>query len=171
MKNNQGLREMRSPSMDALLNLPGAVEAGRVYGREAVKEELRHAVAAGHTDPQDLLSSARRALDERFAPTLRRAINATGVLLHTNLGRSPLSDASREAVSRVAAGYSTLEYDPATGGRGHRPSHVRAAARDLFGSQDAIAVNNTASAIFLCLSALARGRRVLVSRGELVAIG
>jgi L-seryl-tRNA(Ser) seleniumtransferase len=157
--------------MDLMLSLPEAVEAESLYGRTAVKEELRRAIGLGGTDPQDLLSSARRALDGRFAPTLRRAINATGVLLHTNLGRSPLSDAAREAVSRVAAGYSTLEYDPATGGRGHRQSHVRSAARDLFGSQDAIAVNNNASAIFLCLSALARGRRVLVSRGELVAIG
>ncbi len=157
--------------MDALLNLPGAVEAEKLYGREAIKEELRRAIGMGGTDPRELLSSARRALDGRFAPTLLRAINATGVLLHTNLGRSPLSDPSREALLRVAAGYSTLEYDPETGGRGHRQSHVCSAARDLFGSQDAIAVNNNASAIFLCLSALARGRRVLVSRGELVAIG
>ncbi|HYV41401.1 MAG TPA: L-seryl-tRNA(Sec) selenium transferase, partial [Thermoanaerobaculia bacterium] len=171
MKNNRELREVHPPSMDALLNLPGAVEAEKLYGREAIKEELRRAIGMGGTDPRELLSSARRALDGRFAPTLLRAINATGVLLHTNLGRSPLSDPSREALLRVAAGYSTLEYDPETGGRGHRQSHVRSAARDLFGSQDAIAVNNNASAIFLCLSALARGRRVLVSRGELVAIG
>ncbi len=171
MKNNRELREVHPPSMDALLNLPGAAEAEKLYGREAIKEELRRAIGMGGTDPRDLLSSARRALDGRFAPTLQRAINATGVLLHTNLGRSPLSDAAREALLRVAAGYSTLEYDPETGGRGHRQSHVRSAARDLFGSQDAITVNNNASAIFLCLSALARGRRVLVSRGELVAIG
>ena len=157
--------------MDSLLSWPGAAELEQVYGREAFKEELRGAIAKGGVDPEELVRGAGRALEQRFAPTLRRAINATGVLLHTNLGRSPLSDASREAVSRVADGYSTLEYDPATGGRGHRQSHVRSAARDLFGSEDAIAVNNNASAIFLCLSALARGRRVLVSRGELVAIG
>ena len=157
--------------MESLLSSPDAAGLQRDYGREAVKEELRGAIARGRTDPEELVGSAARALERRFAPTLRRAINATGVLLHTNLGRSPLSDAAREAVLRVAAGYSTLEYDPATGGRGHRQSHVRSAARDLFGSQDAIAVNNNASAIFLCLSALARGRRVLVSRGELVAIG
>ena len=157
--------------MDLLLSSPGAAELERIYGREAVKEELRGAIAEGRTDPEDLIGSAARTLERRFAPTLLRAINATGVLLHTNLGRSPLSDTAREALLRVAAGYSTLEYDPATGDRGHRQSHVRSAARDLFGSQDAIAVNNNASAIFLCLSALARGRRVLVSRGELVAIG
>ncbi len=171
MKNNRELREVHPPSMDALLNLPGAVEAEKLYGREAVKEELRRAIGMGGTDPRELLSSARRALDRRFAPTLVRAVNATGVLLHTNLGRAPLSGPAREALLSVAAGYSTLEYDRATGGRGHRLSHVRSAASDLFGSQDAIAVNNNASAIFLCLSALARGRRVMVSRGELVAIG
>ncbi len=157
--------------MELLLSSPAAAQLERVYGREAVKEELRGAIALGGTDPEELTGSAARALERRFAPTLRRAINATGVLLHTNLGRSPLSETAREALLRVADGYSTLEYDPATGGRGHRQAHVRSAARDLFGSQDAIAVNNNASAIFLCLSALARGRRVLVSRGELVAIG
>jgi L-seryl-tRNA(Ser) seleniumtransferase len=157
--------------MDSLLSLPEAVDAERLYGREAVKEELRRAIAANHTDPLELLSRARAALDRRFAPSLRRAVNATGILLHTNLGRSPLSGPAREALGRIGAGYSTLEYDPETGGRGHRQAHVQSAARDLFGTEDAIAVNNNAAAIFLSLSALARGRRVLVSRGELVAIG
>jgi L-seryl-tRNA(Ser) seleniumtransferase len=157
--------------MEALLSSAGATEMERFYGREALKQELRRAIAAGGTEPEELIAGATRALERRFAPTLLRVINATGVLLHTNLGRSPLSDAARQALQRVAEGYSTLEYDPATGERGHRQSHVRSAARDLFGSEDAIAVNNNASAIFLCLTALARGRRVLVSRGELVAIG
>jgi L-seryl-tRNA(Ser) seleniumtransferase len=157
--------------MEVLLSSAGATEMERVYGREALKQELRRAIAAGGTEPEELIAGATRALERRFAPTLLRVINATGVLLHTNLGRSPLSDAARQALQRVAEGYSTLEYDPATGERGHRQSHVRSAARDLFGSEDAIAVNNNASAIFLCLTALARGRRVLVSRGELVAIG
>jgi L-seryl-tRNA(Ser) seleniumtransferase len=157
--------------MDSLLSTPEAAEAERLYGREAVKEELRRAIAAGQTDPLELAPSARRALDRRFSPTLLRAVNATGVLLHTNLGRSPLSDPAREALGRIAAGYSTLEYDPSTGERGHRQAHVRSAARDIFGAEDVLAVNNNAAAIFLCLSALARGRRVLISRGELVAIG
>ncbi|HKF44964.1 MAG TPA: L-seryl-tRNA(Sec) selenium transferase [Thermoanaerobaculia bacterium] len=157
--------------MDALLKLPRSVEMETRYGREAVKEELRKAIAAGQVEPEELVSRSSESLERRFAPTLARAINATGVLLHTNLGRSPLSAGVREAVFRVLAGYSTLEYDPETGGRGRRLDHVRAAARDLFGAGDAIAVNNNASAIFLCLSALARGKRVLVSRGELVAIG
>ena len=157
--------------MDALLKLPRAVNLESRYGREAVKEEIRKAIAAGEAEPEALVSKSSESLERRFAPTLSRAINGTGVLLHTNLGRSPQSAEVRNAVLRVLDGYSTLEYDPETGGRGRRLDHVRAAARDLFGAGDAIAVNNNASAIFLCLCALARGRRVLVSRGELVAIG
>src|SRR5438045_2364821 len=103
--------------MDSLLSSPEAVEAERLYGREAVKEELRRAIAGGQTDPVELAPSARRALDRRFTPTLSRAVNATGVLLHTNLGRSPLSDPAREALGRIASGYSTLEYDASTGER------------------------------------------------------
>lgn len=157
--------------MDSLLKLPGAVEMEARYGRESVKEELRRAIDAGGTRAEELVSKTAESLERRFAPTLTRAVNATGVLLHTNLGRSPLSAEARDALTSVTTGYSTLEYDPRTGGRGRRQDHVRAAARDLFGAEDALAVNNNASAIFLCLSALARGRRVLVSRGELVAIG
>jgi L-seryl-tRNA(Ser) seleniumtransferase len=157
--------------MDSLLKLPRAVEMEARYGRETVKEELRRAISAGGERAEDLVSRAAASLETRFAPTLTRAVNATGVLLHTNLGRSPLSAGALEALSRVSIGYSTVEYDAATGDRGRRQDHVRAAANDLFGAEDALAVNNNASAIFLCLSALARGRRVVVSRGELVAIG
>jgi L-seryl-tRNA(Ser) seleniumtransferase len=157
--------------MDSLLALPEAVEMEALYGREAVKEQLREAIALGAKESEELVETARNSLQRRFSPTLKRVINAAGVLLHTNLGRAPISETAREALSRVTTGYSTLEYDPATGGRGRRQDHVRRAARDLFGAGDALAVNNNASAIFLCLSALARGRRVIVSRGELVAIG
>lgn len=157
--------------MDSLLGLPETAEALALYGRESVKEELRRAMATGETRPLALVRQAKLCLARRFAPTLTRAINATGVLLHTNLGRAPLSRAAHEALSAVAAGYSTLEFDPATGERGRRQDHVRAAARELFGCEDALAVNNNAAAVFLSLCALARGRRVLVSRGELVAIG
>jgi L-seryl-tRNA(Ser) seleniumtransferase len=157
--------------MDSLLARPEASEPLGLYGREAVKEELRAAIAAGGTEPRELFGAARESLERRFAPTLVRAVNATGVLLHTNLGRAPLAEAAREAVTRIAAGYSTLEYDASEGRRGRRQDHVRRAARELFGAEDAIAVNNNAAAVFLALSALARGRAVLVSRGELVAIG
>jgi L-seryl-tRNA(Ser) seleniumtransferase len=157
--------------MDSLLSAKAAEEPLRLYGRTAVKEELRRAAGEGLTNPEELFESASAALSRRFAPTLTRAINATGVLLHTNLGRAPLGDAARVAVEQVARGYATLEYDAETGQRGRRQDHVRALARDLFGTPDALAVNNNAAALLLALTALGRGRRVLVSRGELVAIG
>lgn len=157
--------------MDSLLSLPEAAEPLELYGREAVKEELRRAIADGEIEPKELLRAARESLSRRFAPTLVRAVNATGVLLHTNLGRAPLGAGARDAVGRVAAGYSTLEYEAEEGRRGKRQDHVRRAASALFGAEDALAVNNNAAAVFLVLCALARGRSVLVSRGELVAIG
>jgi L-seryl-tRNA(Ser) seleniumtransferase len=161
----------RPPSMDSLLCAPEAAPLSELYGREALKEELRRAMTEGEIQAASLIEKARKALARRFAPSLKPVINATGVLLHTNLGRAPLSPAAREALDRVAARYSTLEYDPESGERGRRQDHVRQGARDLFACEDVIAVNNNASAVFLALSALARGRRVLVSRGELVAIG
>ena len=157
--------------MDSLLGAAGAAPLLERWGREAVKDALRGAIASGAADPSAILAAGEHALRDRFSPTLRRAVNATGVLLHTNLGRSPLSEAARDAVASAATGYSTLEYDPATGDRGRRQDHVRAAACALFACEDALAVNNNASAVFLALSALAAGRRVLISRGELVAIG
>lgn len=159
------------PSMDSMLASPAAAEMLSVYGREAVKEEIRNAIASGRTEPHRLLAEAAERLEKRFAPTLSRAINATGILLHTNLGRAPISSAAREVLESASVGYATLEFDRKTGERGRRQDHVRAACRDLFGCEDGLAVNNNAAAIFLALSALARGRPVPVSRGELVAIG
>ncbi len=157
--------------MDSLLSAAAAADMLAGFGREAVKEELRRAIAHGAREPAEILSRGGKALSARFAPSLRRVVNGTGVLLHTNLGRAPLSDAARQEIDVVAAGYSSLEYDAASGERGRRQDHVRDLARDVFGCEDALAVNNNASAVFLALSALARGRRVLISRGELVAIG
>ncbi len=161
----------RPPSMDALLHAPEAVEPLRRFGRQAVKEELRNAMAGGEARPEALWGTASAALVRRFAPTLERAINGTGVLLHTNLGRAPLPQVARAAILEAAAGYSTVEYDPARGVRGRRQDHVRHLAKDVFGCDDAIAVNNNAAAVLLALSVFARGREVVVSRGELVAIG
>ena len=157
--------------MERLLSRAEAAEPLGLYGRDAVKEELRRAIAGGELEPEALLLAARESLSRRFAPTLVRAVNATGVLLHTNLGRAPLPAPARDAIARVAAGYSTVEYDADDGRRGKRQDHVRRAATALFGAEDALAVNNNASAVFLALAALARGQSVLVSRGELVAIG
>jgi len=157
--------------MDSLLLSPSAKPLNDLYGRENLKEELRRAIGRGEVQAAALIEEAGTALARRFEGSLRPVINGTGVLLHTNLGRAPLSEDARRAIEEVARGYSTLEYEPVSGERGHRQDHVRQAARDLFGCEDAIAVNNNASAVFLALCALARGRRVLVSRGELVAIG
>ncbi|HKD12240.1 MAG TPA: L-seryl-tRNA(Sec) selenium transferase, partial [Thermoanaerobaculia bacterium] len=164
-------RRRRPPSMDALLSAADTRELLDRYGREAVKDALRAAIADGETEAGRLAEEAAGRLERRFAPSLKPVINATGVLLHTNLGRAPLSPAACAAVAQIAPGYSTLELDSESGGRGRRQDHVRASARKLFGCEDVIAVNNNASAIFLALCVLARGRRVLVSRGELVAIG
>jgi len=157
--------------MDALLCSPEGERLTAAYGREAVKEELRKAIAAGETGPDALADRAGKTLERRFAPTLCRVLNGTGVLLHTNLGRAPLGADARAALLGVLPGYASVEFDAPSGGRGQRQDHVREAARDLFGAEDALAVNNNAAAVFLSLAALARGRAVLISRGELVSIG
>src|SRR5690606_9462638 len=97
--------------------------------------------------------------------------NATGVIIHTNLGRAPLSAAAQQAVSDAAANYSTLEYDLAGGTRGSRLIHAEALLREVTGAEAALVVNNNAAALLLLLSALAKGREVIISRGQLVEIG
>lgn len=114
-------------------------------------------------------AAARASADAR--PSLRRVFNATGIVLHTNLGRAPLADAAREAVASVSAGYSSLEFDLDTGARGGRGAGVERWLTRLTGAESALAVNNGAAAVLLVLSAIASGRKVIVSRGELVEIG
>ena len=113
----------------------------------------------------------RARLEEAHAPYLREVINATGVIVHTNLGRAPLSERAIEQVISVARGYSNLEFDLAVGARGARLAGVRQALCRLTGVEDAMVVNNNAAAVLLTLAALAAGREVIVSRGELVEIG
>lgn len=172
----------RLPSVERLLQrLEAANSIGRhprrlvvACAREAV-ERARRRLIEGQTTPEDvsieaLLLDVQTLLAERSTPSLDRAVNATGIVIHTNLGRAPLSEAARRAVAAVA-GYAVLEVDPATGDRGSRQKHVTALLRELTGAEAALAVNNNAAAVLLALAALARGRQVIISRGELVEIG
>jgi L-seryl-tRNA(Ser) seleniumtransferase len=130
------------------------------------REEIR----AG-ADPGDLVDRVESELAAARAVRLRRVINATGVIVHTNLGRAPLAPEALERVAAVAAGYSNLEYDVGEGARGSRQDHVAPILRRLTGAEAALVVNNNAGAVLLALAALAEEREVLVSRGELIEIG
>ncbi len=144
--------------------------------RELVVEAVRKVVATIRATPEgaataDWATLVSAGLEQVTQRSLRRVYNATGVVLHTNLGRAPLADAAITAVRDVAGGYTNLEYDLEHGRRGSRYVHCVELLRELTGAEDAIVVNNCASALILSLSALARGREVIVSRGELVEIG
>jgi len=130
----------------------------------------REEIQAG-ADPGDLVGRVELELAAARGPRLQRAINATGVIVHTNLGRAPLAQEALERVTAVARGYSNLEYDLGAGGRGSRQDHVAPILRRLTGAEAALVVNNNAAAVLLALAALAEGREVLVSRGELIEIG
>jgi len=120
---------------------------------------------------EELAARARAKLEAAGLPSLRRVVNATGVIVHTNLGRAPLAGAARQAVARAAEGYSNLELDLATGARGSRQAHVEGLLSELTGAEAGLVVNNGAGAVLLAVAALARGRAVVVSRGQLVEIG
>src|ERR671938_1085784 len=156
------------PSVDELtrgVDDPLAVDAART-----VLARARETIAAGGSpgDPAALLRDELRALR---APRLRRVLNATGVIVHTNLGRAPLAAGALERVVEAARGYSNLEYSLDVGRRGSRQEHVSEALRRLTGAEAALVVNNNAAAVLLALAALAEGREVVVSRGELIEIG
>jgi L-seryl-tRNA(Ser) seleniumtransferase len=156
------------PSVDELARSvedPLAVDAAR-----RVIARAREEVRAG-TEPGDLVARLRAELDEARRPRLRRALNATGVIVHTNLGRAPLAEAALARLQEVGRGYSNLEYDLQEGARGSRQDHVAPLLRRLTGAEAALVVNNNAAAVLLALAALAEGRQVLVSRGELIEIG
>ncbi|MBK8049423.1 MAG: L-seryl-tRNA(Sec) selenium transferase [Anaerolineales bacterium] len=168
------------PAIDQLLQATGVVALGRLYGRSqltdaarAVLAEARAVIADGGAAPDHEAWPARMDawLAGASAISLRPVINATGVIIHTNLGRAPLSEGALAALQRVDAGYSNLEYDLAAGGRGSRHDHARRALIALTGAEDAMVVNNCAAAVYLVLAALAIARDVLISRGQLVEIG
>ncbi|MEK7310562.1 MAG: L-seryl-tRNA(Sec) selenium transferase, partial [Chloroflexota bacterium] len=151
-------------------------EYGRPLTLDAVRAALDSARAAIRDgaptpDSSQLLAAARADLDSRTALTLRPVINATGVILHTNLGRSLLSDEAVAALVSVSQHYSTLEYDLAKGARGSRSVHSETLLTQVTGAEAALVVNNAASALLLALSAMAKGKEVVVSRGQLIEIG
>jgi L-seryl-tRNA(Ser) seleniumtransferase len=165
------------PSVDRLLAHPALREAEPAAlrteaARQAIAEARHKALAGGPVPPLDELAArALTALQRLSAASLRPVINASGVILHTNLGRAPLSEAAIAAMRAVAEGYSNLEFDLEAGERGSRFTHLEEPLRRVTGAEAGIAVNNNASALLLMLSALCAGREVIVSRGQAVEIG
>ena len=171
-------RRRALPSVNALLEDEQIRELLASTPRALVVEAVRGAIAAAREDfpsepleEPDWASAVRARLAKSQRPSLRPVINATGVVLHTNLGRAPLARAAIEAMVAVSSGYSNLEYDLDTGTRGSRYDHCAALLRELTGAEDALVVNNGAAALVLALDSLADGREAIISRGELVEIG
>ena len=166
-------RSLSLPAVGTLVNEPAYAELVREYGRARVVGAIREQIAAereGGADGSGRVAAVEARLRSLVAPRLRRVINGTGVILHTNLGRAPLSQAAIDALA-VAAGYSNLELDLGTGKRGERAALVSGLLTALFECDAAYAVNNNAAAVLLTLTALCKGREVIVSRGQLVEIG
>jgi len=173
------------PSVDALLRQPDIAGLLGALSRDVVVElarasldAVRDALLKGGLAPEigtdlrgHVTARVLRAAGQLRRPSMRRVINATGVVLHTNLGRAPLSDAARAAMLDATAGYSNLELDLESGGRGSRHTHLEDLLRHVTGAEAALAVNNNAAALLLVLSEVASGRDVIVSRGQAVEIG
>ena len=167
------------PSMDALLNEPEVVEWANKYGRETVKSSLRSVIdevqsadleEPPHTIVQEILAATVEDLLVRSKPSLVHVLNGTGVVLHTNLGRAPLPKEALKAQERVS-GYSNVELSLRTGVRGSRYDHCADLVCELSGADAAVVTNNNAAAVSLVVNEMARGKDVLISRGELVEIG
>ncbi|CAI8038593.1 L-seryl-tRNA(Sec) selenium transferase [Geodia barretti] len=173
--------ELRNlPSVERVLNTDTLAAAVDAHGREMVVDlarevldGVRKRVLAGSPAPagHQIAEAVLDLMTDLAEPSPRPVINATGVVIHTNLGRAPLSDAALAAADAVGRGYSDLEIDLGTGRRGSRQAHLQSLLRRITGAEAALAVNNNASALLLGLSALAAGREVIVSRGEAVEIG
>ncbi len=161
------------PSVDRVLADPRLAGASRPLALAAARAALdraRDEIRAGR-DPGDLVEATLAELASADRPSLRRVLNATGVLIHTNLGRAPLARSALDRVVDVGGGYSNLEYDLASGTRGSRQDHLSSLVCRITGAEASLVVNNCAAAVLLALAALAEGRDVLVSRGELIEIG
>jgi len=180
-RSGRGTRTGRSalPQVDSVLKLPDAAALIERFGRAALRdalrtglEALRERISDGDPAPDadEVLAQAGRELEDLARAALRPVINATGVVLHTNLGRAPLSEEAVRAVLS-ATGYSTVELDLVTGGRGSRTAHAADLIGRLLAAEHAHVVNNGAAALLLAVAALGRGREVIVSRGELIEIG
>ncbi len=173
-----GFRDL--PGVDKVLAHESVKQLADAYSHDAVVglirrhlEASRAAISNGASPPtlDDVVEAVRQQADTQWSLRPRRVINATGVVLHTNLGRAPLSDQALQAVANAVQGYSDLEFDLERGERGSRQAHVASLLTQVTGAEAALVVNNNASAVMLGLAALANGRRVIVSRGEAVEIG
>ena len=161
------------PSVDELLRDERLASEPRelvLAAARTVLEQARDEIKAG-ADPGAIVDAVLVEIGRTRQPSLRRVLNATGVLIHTNLGRAPLAEAALARVAEVGAGYSNLEYDLERGERGSRQDHLGALLQRLTGAEAVLVVNNNAAAVLLALAALAEGREVIVSRGELIEIG
>jgi len=166
------------PSMEKILSSEEVSRVSAIWGRDNVKEAIRERLdEVRRSGDESALSTAKlaeeteRRLSFRFRPSLRRVINGAGVIIHTNLGRSPVASPSWHRAGELVSRYGNLEFDLETGARGKRHLHVNDLAAELFGCEAALLVNNNAAAVLLALAAIAKGKEVIVSRGELVEIG
>ena len=169
------------PSVDEVLKYPDGQKWISQFQRRVVLQAIRDVIAAKRSEilagraadlsPEILSMEIRNKIVGLSSFSLQPLINATGVVIHTNLGRATLSEKILDNVSAVSRGYSNLEYDLATGKRGRRHDHTKRLLVDITGAEDALIVNNNAAAVLLCLNTLAKGREVIVSRSELVEIG
>ncbi|OFX17760.1 MAG: L-seryl-tRNA(Sec) selenium transferase [Armatimonadetes bacterium RBG_16_58_9] len=181
MSKNADPKEFRKlPSVDELLRHTSAESILRSHPRKLVVaclrdavENARAAIADGERAPEpgSLIAAAEELARKRSVMSLRRAINATGIIVHTGLGRAVLCPEAQAAVAEVARGHSTLEIDVESGARGSRQEHVVGLLKDICGVESALVVNNNAAAVFLAINTIARGREVIISRGQLVEIG
>lgn len=175
------MNDLRSiPAVDQLLQEQRVLDWVETFGRPLTLQAIRDILDEARTDYSEgspvpergiLLERVQTRLADWTAPTLRAVINASGVILHTNLGRAPLSRSALNAIKEISGGYSNLEYDLDRGRRGSRTIHAEALLKRITGAEAALVVNNNAAAVLLALTALARRRRVVIARSQLVEIG